>query len=187
MRRIRAAVPNRETRTQRLWDAVVASLPSARFAGLNVLAFVGVASEPDTTSLLQMLGQLGAVVHVPRVEGEVIVAVRCDQDTTLEAGAYGIPSPVGAPTDAQIIDLVIVPGLAFTRDGQRLGQGGGYYDRYLPLLRPECVTIGVCFDEQIVPAVPGEAHDQRVSRVVTDDSGGSHTEAVTRTNHSTSS
>ena len=173
MRRIRAAVPNRETRTQRLWDAVVASLPSARLAGLNVLAFVGVASEPDTTSLLQMLGQLGAVVHVPRVEGEVIVAVRCDQDTTLEVGAYGIPSPVGAPTDAQIIDLVIVPGLAFTRDGQRLGQGGGYYDRYLPLLRPDCITIGVCFDEQIVPDVPGEVHDQRVSRVVTDGSGGS--------------
>ncbi|MEI7618339.1 MAG: 5-formyltetrahydrofolate cyclo-ligase [Actinomycetota bacterium] len=168
MRRIRAAVLDRDARTQRLWDAVVGSLPSSRFNGLNVLAFVGVASEPNTESLLQMLGRLGAVVYVPRVEGEVMVAVRCDRATPLEPGAYGIPSPVGEPTDAQIIDLVIVPGLAFTRDGQRLGQGGGYYDRYLPLLRPDCVTIGVCFEEQIVHAVPGETHDQRVSLVVTD-------------------
>ena len=60
MRRIRAAVLDRDARTQRLWDAVVGSLPSSRFNGLNVLAFVGVASEPNTESLLQMLGRLGA-------------------------------------------------------------------------------------------------------------------------------
>lgn len=65
-------------------------------------------------------------------------------------------------------DVVIVPGVAFTAAGDRLGQGGGWYDRFLPLLRPECVTIGVAFAEQVVDTLPVESHDVRVDHVVTD-------------------
>lgn len=63
-------------------------------------------------------------------------------------------------------DLVIVPGLAFTRTGQRLGQGGGWYDRFLADV--ECVTVGVCFAEQVLDDLPIEAHDVAVDVVVTD-------------------
>ena len=66
-------------------------------------------------------------------------------------------------------DVVIVPGLAFTPRGQRLGQGGGWYDRFLAGVRDDCVTIGVCFHEQLVAEVPTEPHDVAVDVVVTDE------------------
>jgi 5-formyltetrahydrofolate cyclo-ligase len=135
---------------------------------MHVMAFVGVASEPDTSGLIHVLHDLGAIVYLPRVVGDEIVAVRHDPGAPMEVGAYGIPAPLGVAAVPLVIDLVVVPGLAFTPDGHRLGQGGGYYDRYLALLRADCVSVGVCFHEQLVQSVPGEAHDQRVSRVVTD-------------------
>ena len=66
------------------------------------------------------------------------------------------------------LDVVIVPGLAFAVDGRRLGQGGGHYDRFLPRLRAECLTIGVCYAEQLVADLPNDTHDIAVHLVVTD-------------------
>lgn len=68
-------------------------------------------------------------------------------------------------------DVVIVPGVAFTASGDRLGQGGGWYDRFLGAIRPDCLTIGVAFAEQIVDVLPVESHDIRVDLVITDESG----------------
>lgn len=67
----------------------------------------------------------------------------------------------------QDIELLLVPGLAFDEHGRRLGQGGGYYDRAIPHLASNAMTIGIAFDEQIVDAVPCAAHDQRVDYVLT--------------------
>lgn len=168
MRATRAAIVDRPARSQVIWTNLIESLEPRGVAGAHVLAFVGVGTEPDTSSLIPALWRLGATVYLPRVVRDEIVAVRHDVDEPMELGAYGIPSPVGDPVDPSVIDIVVVPGLAFTRDGQRLGQGGGYYDRYLARVRAHCTTVGVCFREQIVSAVPAEIHDQRVSRVVTD-------------------
>ena len=66
-------------------------------------------------------------------------------------------------------DVIVVPGLAFTAAGQRLGQGGGWYDRYLAGIRDDCLTIGVCFREQLLAEVPTEAHDVVLDVVVTDE------------------
>jgi len=66
------------------------------------------------------------------------------------------------------IDFILVPGLAFNPRGQRLGRGGGYYDRYLALLPSTTCKIGVCFASQIVEAMPTDAHDQRVDAVATE-------------------
>jgi 5-formyltetrahydrofolate cyclo-ligase len=65
-------------------------------------------------------------------------------------------------------DVVIVPGLAFTTDGRRCGQGGGWYDRFLAALRDDCTTIGVCFAPQLVANLPTELHDIVLDAVVTD-------------------
>jgi 5-formyltetrahydrofolate cyclo-ligase len=70
--------------------------------------------------------------------------------------------------DSSWPDVVIVPGLAFTAAGDRLGQGGGWYDRFLATVRSDCVSIGVCFDGQLVDALPVEAHDITVDHVVTE-------------------
>ena len=66
-------------------------------------------------------------------------------------------------------DVIIVPGTAFTRGGDRLGQGGGWYDRFLPGRRAEAVTIGIGFSTQIVDFVPTAAHDVALDCIVTDD------------------
>ncbi len=65
-------------------------------------------------------------------------------------------------------DVVVVPGVAFTAAGDRLGQGGGWYDRFLPGVRPDCTTVGVAFAEQIVASLPVEPHDVRIDQVVLD-------------------
>lgn len=77
-----------------------------------------------------------------------------------------VPEDDPEPAD---VDLVIVPGMSFTQRGDRLGQGGGWYDRFLPRLRNGVITIGVCFAEQISAALPTERHDVRVDDVVVDD------------------
>jgi 5-formyltetrahydrofolate cyclo-ligase len=67
------------------------------------------------------------------------------------------------------IAAIIVPGLAFTKRGQRLGRGGGYYDRYLASLPATTMKIGVCFALQIVETLPIEHHDQKMDVVITEE------------------
>lgn len=174
MRRKRVALTDRSERSASLWAAVMqlcdhaASRPAAqRSTALAVLAFNGVGSEPDTTGLLELLNAEGYSVVLPRVEGDHIVAVAYRPGDPLIPGAYSIPEPTGPAVDPAIIDVVLVPGLAFTRDGRRLGQGGGYYDRFLLLVRAECITCGVGFSEQVVDDLPCEPHDRRLSALVT--------------------
>jgi 5-formyltetrahydrofolate cyclo-ligase len=62
----------------------------------------------------------------------------------------------------------VTPGLAFDRQGRRLGYGGAYYDRYLTRLEPHAVRIGIGFDEQVVEEVPVEPTDEPVDVIVTD-------------------
>ena len=68
--------------------------------------------------------------------------------------------------DPQDIDLVTVPLVAFDSSGNRLGYGGGNYDRYLPQLRVDCIVVGVAFEAQRVPAVPTEPHDRPLPRII---------------------
>jgi len=65
-------------------------------------------------------------------------------------------------------DVVVVPGLAFTATGARLGQGGGWYDRFLSNVALDCTTIGVGFNQQIVDSLPTEAHDVTLDFVLTE-------------------
>ncbi len=105
----------------------------------TVLGFTPLAGEPDTRSLFVWCAATGRLVSVPEAEVE--------------------PSWP---------DVVVVPGLAFTVAGDRLGQGGGWYDRFLSAVRADCTMIGVCFAEQIVEALPVEVHDVTMDHVVTD-------------------
>ena len=66
--------------------------------------------------------------------------------------------------DPALLDVVVVPGLAFTADGRRLGQGGGHFDRFLLRLRPDCLRIGVAFREQLVDDLPTVAARHRRRR-----------------------
>jgi 5-formyltetrahydrofolate cyclo-ligase len=93
-----------------------------------------------------------------------------DAVTGLTPGAHGIPEPdSSAPQiDADTLDALLVPGVAFTRSGVRLGQGGGFYDRFIPKMRPDAPRIGLCHSWQVVDDLPAEPHDVRVTHVVTE-------------------
>ena len=86
----------------------------------------------------------------------------------LVVGSWGLaqPDPATAtwlPAEAQL-DLVVVPGLAFDRRGQRIGWGGGYYDRFLAQV--QTIKIGLCYDALVLDCIPGEPHDVPVDIVV---------------------
>lgn len=87
----------------------------------------------------------------------------------LQKGVYSIREPKGACVrrPASEMDLIIVPGVGFDRRGNRLGRGGGYYDRLLRKAK-KVRKIGICFREQIVKKIPATRLDVRVDRVITD-------------------
>lgn len=85
-------------------------------------------------------------------------------------GPFGIrePAPHSRSIPVQDIDVFLVPGVAFTRDGRRLGRGGGYYDATLALRGPQAHTVGIAFGCNVVADIPTEAHDVRVDYLATE-------------------
>lgn len=88
----------------------------------------------------------------------------------LKPGPYGIPEPGNNFNELALekIELVIVPGIVFDRYGFRLGYGGGYYDRFLSLLPPPVIKIGLAYELQIVAEIPRTKHDCPVDKIVTE-------------------
>ncbi len=93
-----------------------------------------------------------------------------DADAARELHPWGYSQPVaGAPAvDPAEIDVVLVPGVAFSVTGARLGHGKGYYDRLLAALRPESERVGVTFDALVVPELPTAAHDIAMTHLATE-------------------
>jgi len=157
---VRDAIGDRCVRSVELWSNV------SRLIGYQdakaVMAFVGMNSEPDTDALFALIAADGKRLLLPRVEGRDLVV--CDGDTPMEVSKFGVQEPTGPALPLDVVDFVIVPGLAFTKDGDRLGYGGGFYDGFLP--RVNAPHSGVCFREQIVDELPMHERDFRVQQVV---------------------
>lgn len=87
----------------------------------------------------------------------------------LVTAEYNVRQPSAAEPTVPLerIDAVLVPGLAFDRQGGRLGRGAGFFDRFLATLPPRVLTIGVAYPEQVVDQVPMEAHDVRLKYLAT--------------------
>ena len=86
-------------------------------------------------------------------------------DSDLERGPFGIAQPVAAAKEV-IPDIIMLPLLAFTPDGERLGQGGGHYDQWLAA-NPDTVPVGLAWDCQCLDSLPVEPHDQQLRAVIT--------------------
>jgi 5-formyltetrahydrofolate cyclo-ligase len=160
MRMVRDMVDDHLMRSVQLW-AKVAELDEYRRA-ISVMAFVGFNGEPDTDPLFARLSIEGKRLLLPRVEPSGIVPV--DGDWPMVKSKFGVSEPTGPPVALSEIDFVIVPGLAFTSAGDRLGYGQGYYDRFLPTV--SAPSVGVCFAEQLVDEIPVAAHDVRLDMVI---------------------
>ena len=151
-----------------------AALPEYSAAG-TVMLYVGIRSEVRTQPLLSVAVAQGKRVVVPYCVGNELGLFLLESLDELAPGIYGIPEPrpelralPGKRLQAERIDVVMVPGVAFDRRGGRLGHGKGYYDRFLPRLRPDALAVGVAFECQLVPEVPMLPGDVFMDRVITE-------------------
>ena len=114
----------------------------------------------------------GRTVCYPKVKGDMIEFYEINNTAKdFTEGAYGIPEPKSGcrRVAASEIDLMIVPGVAFSEDGKRLGQGGGFYDRWFDAADKSGrlpFTIGICYDFQVYSALPVQRHDRTVDCVM---------------------
>ena len=124
----------------------------------TVALYASLSDEVQSFELIELLSQTKRVV-LPRVAGD-------DMDfypytpSSLKVGAFGIEEPQGIePISPDEIDVIVVPGVAFTTDGKRCGRGKGYYDKYLSRSGFRAIKIGVCYAEQLAEDIPNEPHD----------------------------
>ena len=135
----------------------------------NILLYSSLPDELDTAPIIDACQSQGKDIYLPRVEGDDIVILKAN-DAHLAIGSYNIYEPIGDNiiTDNSIIDLAIIPGMAFDQNGNRLGRGKGYYDRFLSNFNG--TTVGIGYDFQLLDAIPTEAHDKRMDWIVTPNS-----------------
>lgn len=142
----------------------IASLPEVKSAK-TIALYHALPDEVITEQFIATLAPHKQIV-LPRVEGEDMEFYPYEPDN-LERGAFGIIEPQGAEAiEPAQIDLIIVPGVAFTRSGKRCGRGKGYYDKYLSREGFRATKIGVCYAEQLAEDIPNEPHDIVMDRVL---------------------
>ena len=120
--------------------------------------------EAPTDKLIERLKSDGHMVYCPRIENGEMVAVEHSEELALSN--YGIREPIGEVYTGEI-DIAIIPFLAVDRQGNRLGYGKGYYDRFLKKSKAKRVAYGYAF--QVVNNVPTEARDEKMDKIVTDE------------------
>jgi 5-formyltetrahydrofolate cyclo-ligase len=156
------------TEAGRLIRDHVLEMPEVAGAG-TIAAYYSVGTEPDTRGLLFALWKRGSYVVLPVLlpDGDLDWASYEGPDS-LSPGPRGLlqpAEPVRGPGTIARADVVLVPALAVDRSGQRLGRGGGSYDRALARVGPQVPTIALLYDPELLPRVPAEEHDQPVRAV----------------------
>ncbi len=170
MKERRANNENRDVKERLMIEnllSVLVSLQGQRTgAGVkrNVLVYLSFSLEASTDGLIERLQETGYTVFCPRVEDGAIFPVLYGEDCTLSA--YGIREPVGEAFEGQM-DFCVTPFLAVDGQGNRLGYGGGYYDRYF-WGNPNVLRIAYGFDFQVLHGVPTSATDEKIDCIVTD-------------------
>jgi len=133
-----------------------------------VFAYLSKGDEAGTRAVIELLLAKGVTVLVPSlVDRTRMVATRFPGWEALRPGALGILTPPSKDACAEAVDLVLVPGLAFSTRGARLGYGAGYYDRWLTA-HPTATRVGLGFEYQLSEQVPVAAHDELLDYLATE-------------------
>jgi 5-formyltetrahydrofolate cyclo-ligase len=149
----------------------------------TVLLFLSAPGEIETAPLLDLAFRQGKKVFLPKVEGEIARFFRVrSADGPWQTGAFGIREPlVEDPAAEEEFPprnggnggrpmVLVTPGMAFDRRGNRMGHGKGYYDRFfarLDGLGLPYVAVALCLEQQIIPQVPTESWDKRMDAICT--------------------
>jgi len=139
----------------------------------TVMFYVGKGDEVQTKDIILESMKMGKIVSVPYIENgnrEMHASLLRNFDRDLTKGEYGILSPKKEsykPINTSSLDLIIVPGVCFDINGNRIGRGGGYYDRFLKSVSKKTILIGLVFDFQVVSNIPYDKKDIPVHIIVT--------------------
>ena len=132
----------------------------------TVYGYLPYNQEVRTVPMLEQALKDGKRVAVPKVYGETMKFIYLEDFSQIEKGFAGIPEPVAdGPVAEDKTALVLMPGLAFTKCGDRMGYGGGFYDRFLAE-EPKHPTLALCYDFQMVDSLPTEEFDIPVDVVL---------------------
>ncbi len=133
-------------------------------AAQNVLFFYPKGAELNMLSLCTT----GKNFYLPRVEGETLFVCPYDCNTELRLSEFNVQEPCSAPVDVQLIDFAIIPCLMADKNGFRLGYGGGFYDRFIPSLREDCVKVVPVASSLVSESLPVDDFDIPVDMVITE-------------------
>ena len=143
----------------------------------RIMCFVSFGSEVHTHQLIKRWISEAKSVSVPCLQklpdgNKTMHAVHINDFSALRArGSFGILEPeleYSTIIPPEELDLIIVPGTAFDIKGNRMGYGGGFYDRFLKQTKDDCIKIGICFDFQIFDSIPYQDYDIPVDLIVTE-------------------
>ncbi|NQT06658.1 MAG: 5-formyltetrahydrofolate cyclo-ligase [Candidatus Omnitrophica bacterium] len=171
---ISAKLDNHEPKVKGEKDKIIEKrfLSLAEFKQAKVIAFyVSLKTEVSTEALIDRALATGKRVVVPVIVGDDLrLSEIKDRKAELAEGPYGILQPAGVTQKAfpkAKIDLIVVPALAFTESGSRLGRGKGFYDRFLKDLPGSIKKVGLAYDLQITEDLPTTPQDIPVDIVIT--------------------
>ncbi|MDD3469806.1 MAG: 5-formyltetrahydrofolate cyclo-ligase [Thermoguttaceae bacterium] len=174
MRMVRQAIPN--TRRQQAGRLVCEAFRQyvEKCNAQTVFLYLHLPDELPTDQLWTPEFLRSRRVVIPYCVGQQLQLFHWESPDELQIGRFQILEPrpeLRTPMTKQVapaaIDLLLIPGVAFDAQCHRLGWGGGFFDRFLPTLRVDAMTIGAAFDEQIVEQVPCEPHDRPLTQVWT--------------------
>ena len=134
-----------------------------------VMFYIAFGGEVNTQEMIREAKKIGKLICVPvcRKDKETMQPAILEDHAKLQKGPYGVLEPVAqARVKPKDLDLIIVPGLAFDKKGNRLGRGKGCYDRFLCALSDNTPSIGLAFNFQVLPLIPTTSHDVSVKKVI---------------------
>ena len=132
----------------------------------NIYGYLPYNQEVRTTAMLEQAQRDGKRIAVPKILGDTMIFVWLDDLTAVEKGYSNIPEPIDlTPVADDPTALVLMPGMAFDREGHRCGYGGGFYDKFLAS-EPDHPTLALCYDFQVLPHLDTEEFDIPVDCVL---------------------
>lgn len=152
-------------------DKVVAHLEQlpAFQSAQTVLIYYPMHNEVDVLPLIKKYKHSKTFLF-PVVHHRGMTACPYAGNDKMHRGKFNIPEPTTAPFEGKI-DIIVVPGLAFDNEGNRLGRGGGYYDRYIRAAKSQSLLVGVGYDFQMVQKVPTNMFDKHMNYIISPTKG----------------
>ncbi len=134
----------------------------------HIFCYISHRNEVDTHTFIQACLAKGVRLSAPRVIGDgVMEARRIDEWDAMTIGRFGVLEPEPDAKFAKRVELCVAPCVAVTERGDRLGMGGGYYDRWFAA-HPKVKRVALAYEAQVVEALPTDERDQKVDLVVTE-------------------